>query len=251
MSTLIEPWPRPAFRPTGRPASTMFVAFAERDVLSGLDLKVGAPPSAPLAALDLRQHRYSDDPEWFDGWRSGPLRQVATRELPDPERLDAATWCYSIRLIVDDPSDLTHLQLGWAVAGLLAEAGAFAVLDVYTHTWHPGDEVAGLDAHRPFVVQRDVGLVAETDSRPGFGHPVHTRGMIKFGRPDLIAGVPSERIEQTAMILNHLARMLAEGHAFEIGQLFRVDGERTLQVTPYEGDPDVGLIGDGLLLIDI
>ncbi|MEV0898249.1 hypothetical protein [Actinoplanes sp. NPDC049802] len=251
MSTLIEPWQRPAFRPTGRPASAMFVVFAEQDVLSGLDLKVGAPPSAPMAALDLRQHRQEDDPEWFDGWRSGPLREAAARELPGADRLDAARWCYSVRLIVDDPADLTHLQLGWAVAGLLAEAGAFAVLDVYTHIWHSGDAVAGLDPHRPFVIQHDVGLVAESGSRPGFGHPVHTRGMIKFGRPDLIAGVPPERIEETAMILNHLARMLAEGHDFEVGQLFRIDGERTLRVGAYQGEPDVGLIGDGLLLIDV
>src|SRR5471032_118961 len=33
----------------------------------------------------------------------------------------------------------------------------------------------------------------------------------RLGRPDLIAGVPADRIEETGRILHHLARMLAEG----------------------------------------
>jgi hypothetical protein len=99
-----------------------------------------------------------------------------------------------------------------------------------------------------------VSLIAETEPQPGFGHPVHTRGMVKFGRPDLIAGVPADRIEDTGRILNHLARMLAEGHVLEPGQQLRFDGRRTLAVTPYAPDattPEVNLNNDGLLLVDV
>ena len=96
-------------------------------------------------------------------------------------------------------------------------------------------------------------MTAETEPVPGFGHPVHTRGMIKFGRPDLVAGVPANRIEETGRILNHLARMLAEGHVLVPGQQFRIDGQRILAVAPYVPDatiPELNL-NDALLLVDV
>jgi hypothetical protein len=78
--------------------------------------------------------------------------------------------------------------------------------------------------------------------------------MIKFGRPDLIAGVSADRIEETGRILNHLARMLAEGDMLVPGQRFRFDRRRTVLVSPYTPDattPEVNLANDGLLLVDV
>jgi hypothetical protein len=257
MATRIEPWARPAFRPTGRPASVALVAFADDDILgTDADLRLSGtvPPGAPVVALDFRGHHVSDSAEWIDGWRTGGIRTVAERDLGDPARLDAAKYCYMASIEVDDPADLTHLQLAWAVASALARKGAFAVLDVYAVSWWAGPAVAALAPDRPFTVQQEVSLTAETDPTPGFGHTVHTRGLIKVGRPDLITGVPVDDIQHTAQILNHLGRMLAEGHLIEPGQQFRFDGERTLRVEPYApGDnaPDVGLNNHGLLLVDV
>ena len=231
----------------------MLVAFAGREVMDGLDLAGSVPGTVPVDALDVRLHRYSEDAEWVDGFRTGPLRNLAARQLADLRPLDEATCCYTIQVAVQDPPDLAHLQLAWAVAGSAARAGAVAVLDAYAHEWYPAEAVAGLDPHRPFAAAREISVVAETESVPGFGHPVHTRGMIKFGRPDLIIGVPEDQIEDAATILNELGRRLAEGEVLEPGQDLRVEGRRVLTVAPYRPDdrvPDVALIGDGLLIID-
>jgi hypothetical protein len=78
--------------------------------------------------------------------------------------------------------------------------------------------------------------------------------MMKAGRPDLIVGVPADRIEETGRILNHFARMLAEGHILLPGQRLRFDGRRTVMVTHYAPDattPDVNLNNDGLLIVDV
>ncbi|GAB3338349.1 hypothetical protein GCM10027452_11410 [Micromonospora halotolerans] len=257
MTVPIAPWGRPAFRPTGSRAAVTLIAFADEDVRQSgpdLGLHVAAPNTAPTAALDVRVHRYADSPDWIDGWRTGPLRNIAAGQLGDLDRLDAASCCYSITVEVDDPRDLTHLQLAWAVAAMLADAGSCATLDAYACNWLPGSALVSLSPHRPFTIQQEVSLIAETEPQPGFGHPVHTRGMVKFGRPDLIAGVPADRIEDTAGILNHLARMLAEGHVLVPGQQLRFDGRRTLAVTTYAPDattPDVNLNNDGLLLVDV
>ncbi|SDT57043.1 hypothetical protein [Actinoplanes derwentensis] len=231
----------------------MLVVFTGGEVMTGLDLAGAVPATAPVDALDVRLHHYADTPEWIDGWRTGPLRNLAERELPDPAALDAATSCYTIQLTVTDPDDLTHLQLAWAVAAEVCRAGAVAVLDAYAHDWYPAAVVAGLDPHRPFTVMREISVVAESDVVPGFGHPVHTRGMAKFGRPDLITGIAGEQIGEAATILNQLAGLLAEGHVLTPGQQIRVGESRTLTVVPYVPDdriPDVGLIADGLLLTE-
>src|SRR6266536_3312405 len=83
------------------------------------------------------------------------------------------------------------LQLAWAVASKLAQTGACATLEVYAANWLSGAIVASLPPDRPFTLHREVSLIAETELTPGFGHAVHTRGMMKVGRPDLIAGVPA------------------------------------------------------------
>ncbi|GIE74952.1 hypothetical protein Aph02nite_09020 [Actinoplanes philippinensis] len=119
--------------------------------------------------------------------------------------------------------------------------------------WSLGRAVGVLDPYRPFTVLREISVVAESEPATGFGHAVHTRGMIKFGRPDLIMGVPEAGIGEAAQILNQLAAMLADGHVLHPGRRLRVDGSRSLTAVPYEpGDriPDVRLIGDGLLLTD-
>jgi hypothetical protein len=256
MPFAIAPWQRPAFRPTGRDAAITLIAFADKNVLGvGADLQIrdAVPAAAPIAALDLRRHQYADSPAWVDGWRTGALRNIAAQQLDDLARLDAASCCYSIAVTVKDPTDLTHLQLAWAVASMIAAAGAFATLDVYAAHWLPGSTVASLSPHRPFTVQKEVSLIAETEPTPGFGHPVHTRGMIKFGRPDLVAGVLTDRIEETGRVLNHLARMLAEGHILTPGQQLRIDGQRMLTAAAYIPDvtaPELNLNNDALLLVD-
>ena len=235
----------------------MLIAFADEDLLgtgNSLELRKVVPETAPTTALDLRVHRYEDSPNWIDGWRTGALRNIATQQLDDLGRLDAASFCYSISVEVDDPPDLTHLQLAWAVASTLARAGSFATLDVHACNWLPESTVSSLSPHRPFDVQHEVSVIAETEPTASFGHPVHTRGMIKFGRPDLIAGVPAERIDETGRILNHLAGMLAEGDILVPGQQLRFGGQRMLTVETYEPDatvPDVNLNNDGLLLVDL
>jgi hypothetical protein len=231
------------------------IAYADENIVGpDFTLRTRSPKGAPVDALDLRGHQHADSPAWVDNWRTGAMRNIAEQQgLPELDRLDRAPMCYSVRVEVPDPPDLTHLQLAWAAAQALAEAGAFAILDCYAINWYTGAQVAALAPDRPFRVQDEVSLVAETEASPGFGHPVHTRGMIKFGRPDLITGVPAEQIQETGAILNHLARMQADGHLLVPGQQLRFDGRRTLTVEPYEpggGVPDVVLSNDGLLLTE-
>jgi len=249
MTEPIAVWPRPKYQPTDQRASIVLIVFVEKGFAEHHDVSVSAPPGAE-EALDVRYH---EDADWLAGFRTGPLRNLAARSLPDLARLDAATACYSVSIQVPDPPDLSHLQLGWAVAGALARRGALAVLDTATHGWHEAAQVAALPPHRPFRIHDEVKVIAEDPATAGFGHVVHTRGMIKFARPDLLTGVTNDRIEHTGRVLNHLSRMLAEGMVLVPHRRLRFDDDHTFEVVPYEPDgnaPEVHLNNDGLLLVD-
>jgi hypothetical protein len=146
------------------------------------------------------------------------------------------------------------LQLAWAVASKLAQTGACATLDVYAANWLSGAIVASLPPDRPFNLHREVSLIAETEPTPGFGHAVHTRGMMKVGWPDLIAGVPADRIEENRTDPQPPRPDAGRGPHPPAGWRLRFDGRRTVMVTHYAPDattPDVNLNNDGLLIVDV
>ena len=69
------------------------IAFADEDVLDNgpqLQIRGAVPQLAPIAALDLRMHRYADSPAWIDAWRMGALRTIAARQLDNTAQYAAA-----------------------------------------------------------------------------------------------------------------------------------------------------------------
>jgi hypothetical protein len=222
------------------------IAFAPE----ALDLTSEQRP--PPGHVVVTRHRRTEAVEWFDGLLTGAARNRAEVELTDTSRLDNPFECYRIRVDVIDPPDLRHIQQAWAQATWLAGLGCVAVLDGFALRWHDGSAVAALAADRPFTVEAEVSVTWETDATPGFGHVIHTRGMVKFGRPDLMTGVASEDIDATHRILNRLARMQAEGTVITPGERIRVDPVGSYLVAAYKPDvnaPQVHLNNDGLLLM--
>ena len=93
-------------------------------------------------------------------------------------------------------------------------------------------------------------MVAENEPTPRFGHALHTRGMIKFARPDLVTGVPPERVSEVAAMINSVAGRLADGAVLEPGQVLNRGGRamRVLAYQPGRNAPELELNNDALLL---
>jgi len=255
MSEKITVWPRPLHRPSGRAASVVLFAFATGpvDLSAPLDAaRFGLPGAEAISAIEVREIPAATNAEWFDGWRTGAQRHLAERDLPDVTRLDAADRCFVISGDVPDPADLGYLQGAWAYAQWLVDRGCFAVLDAHSHQWWDGAGLAALPGDRPFALYREVNVIAETTPSAHFGHAVHTRGMAKFGRPDLIAGIELDDVRWMHAVMNAIATQLAEGALVEPGQVFGAGEGRRLVAVEYEPDgngPDVELNNDALLLL--
>ncbi|GIH13997.1 hypothetical protein [Rugosimonospora africana] len=254
MSDTVSVWPRPDWQPTGSRAAMMLLAFSEDPLDPGDDLsasRFGLPSHAAIEQLDVRTHAREQDPGWFDEWRTDALRHIAEDDLADPASLDAARYCHSIRIEVDDPRDLGHVQVCWAVASWLMTRGCRAILDGFACRWWDRDAVSRLSPGRPFALDDEVRFICETEATPGFGHAMHTRGMLKFARPDVICGVEPSAIGLMERVLRRLARMQADGAVIPVGQRLRADESHTFVIEAYRpgaNGPQVHLNNDALLV---
>ena len=72
------------------------------------------------------------------------------------------------------------------MARWLCSLGASAVLDGFPILWRPAPEILGWSPDRELNIDREISVTFETDERFGRAHVLHTRGMGKFARFDLI-----------------------------------------------------------------
>ncbi len=157
----------------------------------------------------------AQDPAWFDAWRSGSLRAIAQQDLgAQLAELDA---CTTLHVIASEPrgvTDLGYLEAAWALARATEPR---VVLDVIAMRYLAAvpDEVD---------VTREFRVIFETDAmKSQRAHALHTRGMQKFGAPDLVALCTDADAPLVGQAISELAEQVARGtelahplHAIEV-----------------------------------
>lgn len=223
---VIAPWQYSALPPEPRCPKVFLFAFSEgplREVGAVDQATLGAPSAESVEQCDVRTIARATDPTWFDAWRRGSMRSIAEKELgAQLALLDAADHVTLIQVAPTAPKDLTYLQGAWAIARHLAARGATIFLDAHAISFKPADKLQA--AGEPFDIRREITVVYETSSeRPGNAHALHTRGMLKFGSPDLVALCTDADVPLVAHAVTELADLVARGtdlatpkHAVEV-----------------------------------
>lgn len=183
----------------------VFGALAREEPLSAA--KFGVPDGV---TPDVRRFVRADDPGWFDGWRSGSMSAIAKSDLgADTAVLAAADVLHVITADASGPTDLRYLQGAWAFARYLVACGATTVLDAHAVRFVAGH---ALPPPGPLDVAHEIRVVYETDSaRPDHAHALHTRGMRKFGAPDLVALCADDDVRLVSSAIGELADAVARG----------------------------------------
>jgi hypothetical protein len=92
----------------------------------------------------------------------------------------------------------------------LCARGASIVLDVHAFRYRTSAEVEELGFEAADVL-RDVKLVLETDATQDGLHLMHTRGLCKFARPELMCFIEPNDASLMGRVLNQAGRTLMEG----------------------------------------
>ncbi|MFO0604269.1 MAG: hypothetical protein U0324_13890 [Polyangiales bacterium] len=216
-----------------RAAQVMLLVFGE-----------GARAAPEVPGVAVRPLPRAADPAWFDAWRAGSIRAVAEADLRgDLAALDRAD---HVHVVIAEPAaatDLAHLQGAWAAARALLEAGASAALDVHALAWRTA--ATAPDPAAPLDLDRELRLVFEgAGGRADGAYPLHTRGLRKFGAPDLVALCSPGDAELVGDMARQLAHAMARGldlarprHALALGDAatwYAVDDVRSRAPRPAE-----------------
>lgn len=236
ISNVPAPWPRPRYQAAGPARLAWVVLLPDAGEL---------PADHPLVSgFQMQTRYYGDDPAWFDGWMS-PRSSFGAALMRTPGldmvALSGCKAAMTIAVEVEDPSDLGYLQRALLLVRLLAEkAGAVAACDLEAVRWWTRTDLAELPPDLDFEISDHIRVVFEPVERePGQGHICHTRGMAKFGRPDLaLPGMSPEHVEAAVDLLEKMANELADGENFETGDVVEFEGFPPLRCEEVADDSD-------------
>jgi hypothetical protein len=208
--------------------------------------------------LQASSHERASAPEWFAGFFARPgLGFGMDRAFGDgADAVRAAERGTVLRGDFTDPQNLQYLRNTVGVVSALFDQGGLGVLDLHACRWWSVQEW-----RRRFVgenrlrVQDHIQIVVTDDDRHHPGLWVHTRGMRKFGRPDLqIKHVPGEwtpdnrRVKAAGNLLNSVAEYLCSGAVIEGGQTLSFPGRSNrcaFRLTPDDSNSEAPLFQRG------
>lgn len=227
--TAVAPgWERPLL-PEVDDAHAPFVFFA---VFGAFDLSRpmestkyrsnGPPPGTDVHLFDVVNHK-----EIMDNLRSGKVWEwFVERQKALADVVQDAPQCAVIMGSPSDASSLTYMRDVVGMVQFLLDEGGRAVLDSQTFTWFARhswkQKVFDPDAPLP---HQQVVILASEEEDDDQAQWMHTRGMRKYGRPDLsIHNVPAAHQDAVVDMCNRFIEMFAQGHVADDGKEIHMEG---------------------------
>ncbi len=222
-------WPRPYWRQPGENVLLQFYVFGgfARD----LAIPAGRYDSRGLPeGVELKRFQNAVLRDWEGYPLAGALGEVLREESPEVyEAARRAPEVLVIRGELADPDSLDYLRdtLG-VIAGLL-DVGGGAVLDPQILSLFAAE-----DWRRRYLVPggappRNHVLILRREEEDAAGRSrINTRGMRKFGRPDLdLRHVPDAALDRAGALCEQLVELMMLGADFVDGQRLEVEGLAT------------------------
>lgn len=220
----IPAWQRPHWHASDEEAVLQFYVFGKFEPVRVPADGYGSP-GLPRG-IDLASHHHAALRQWEGYPLKGALGRMFREDAPEAYKraLDAPE-VLVVRGTLPDSADTGYLRdtLG-VIAGLL-DIGGVAVLD---------PQILGLfDAgtwRRRYLVKdgapirHHLLILCDDEDAPG-RHWIHTRGLRKFGRPDIsLRHVPAGEVDRAGALCQQLAELQALGARFTDGQALEGEG---------------------------
>lgn len=220
----IPAWQRPHWRPSDEKILLQFYVFGKFDAVRVPSQDYGSSGLPP--GLTATSHRHADLRTW-DGYPlKGAMGRMYKGDAPQAyQHAFDAPEVMVVRGTLEDSPATGYLSDTLGVLAGMLDIGGVAILDPQILS------LLDADAWRRHYLIRDGApirhhllILCDGESEPGRSW-IHTRGMRKFGRPDVsIHQVPDAAIDRAGLLCAQLVELQALGAHFAEGQPLDVEG---------------------------
>lgn len=237
-------WSRPYFQGSGGKPFLFYIIYGEFRGAPEIDAQEyrtrGIPPGLILARYEREKY-----PDVLAGFEEGYLWDELSHQDPDlARRVSAASECLILRGELDDQENLDYLRDSVGFSTYFLDHGGVCVYDPQMFRWrwpeawrrHIFEPDGPVPSHHVIILTSD-------EDRTGAGaEPLtwfHTRGMRKFGRPDLsVHGVPRRHHKAILDLIGRFIELQAFGGIIAEGQEIRMRGLPAGMTCCHRGDLD-------------
>lgn len=211
-------WPRPHFSPGGGTPLLFYAVFGEFNL--GLPHSMSKYRTSGMPDwLDMVSCNRSDSPETFQQYQSGPLWEKLSQDTPVTanEAMDKPQ-CVILRGEPADPPSLDYFRDMIGIVTWLLDAGGAAIYDPQMIWLWSADEWRedAFEPDQPHPERHTAILVSNEDNGNCW---YHTRGMRKYGRPDLsVHGVVPKHADSVTLLIKRFVEYQAEGAVIPEGK---------------------------------
>ena len=215
-------WPRKYYRSGGGNPYVGYVVFG--DIKQPLNLSASKYRSAGVPrGVQIANHTAERQVETFRFFLGSPFLQALNAEDPAfVEAVLAQKQCVVLRGEVKDPPTLNYLRDTIGLITCFLDQGGVAVLDVQIFKWwSPAEWHKQIFDHGQAYPRHHV--VIQVTPEDGGKEWFHTRGMRKFGRPDIsVRSVTPQYRNAVIELCNRFIEMQAFGAIVPEGQEIRM-----------------------------
>jgi hypothetical protein len=243
MSEQPPDWPRKFYKgPAGKPFLfyVVFGAFPQMPALSRQEYR----SNGVFPGLQLSHYGKNEYPDVLDRFRQGYLwDELKEHRQALAEAVHQADECLILRGELEDQADLNYLRDTVGLLTFLVDHGGIVVYDPWMfHWWEPAEWKDRIFRPGGAVPRHHVVILTSDEPADASLTWFHTRGMRKFGRPDLsVHRVPPPFREAVIDLFERFIEFQAFGGIIEEGQEIRMKtlpGGMTCHHAGDLGDPD-------------
>lgn len=224
MTDPLPTWERPHLQLGGGDAHLFYKVHG--DFANGLKVsrsrhRCGGVPNG----LSLQLYRTTEHPDVLAFGTEGLFAEALADMGPAAsEAVSRSPGCALLRGVVDQPDTLDYLRDAVGLVQALLESGGVAVFDPLQLRWWTARQWAEGAFEPAGPVPRRHVVILYGDEEDGTRW-YHTRGMLKFGRPDIsVHDVTPDQYEAVQELCGRFIEMQALGGVVSDGQVIRVAG---------------------------
>ncbi|WP_047516738.1 hypothetical protein [Methylophilus sp. Q8] len=222
MDNQLEDWPRQYYSEDVAPPFLFYVVFGSDTNELKLSRTRHRCDSIPQD-IQISAYGTGSSPEVLDDFRQGYLWNELCKDQPALAQLiSAQTKCVVIKGEIHDDSTLNYFRNTIGLLTGLLEADGVAVYDPQSFKWwEPGEWRSTVFEPAEALPREHVVILVSDESENKKW--LHTRGMRKFGRPDLsVHGVSPDHMDGVIDLLNRFIEFQAFGGVIPEGQEVRM-----------------------------